>query len=105
MRRGARQLDDESRALRDARVETDAPTDGFDETATNGETEPGALADFLGRDERLEQPVDHFRIDPGSVVLDRKTHAEVRALGGDAHVSSRTHRVRGVQNEIQHDLN
>ena len=66
----ARQEDAERRALADFGVDIDEAAGLLDDAVDGGEAEPGALADLLGREERLEDLVDDVGGMPVPVSVD-----------------------------------
>src|SRR5258708_4829256 len=54
-----RQIDLHRRAMTDCAVDPDVAVRLLDEAVDHAETEPGTLADILGREERLEDAIQH----------------------------------------------
>jgi hypothetical protein len=75
-----RQEDPERGALADFAVDIDEAAGLLDDAVDGGEAEAGALADFLGREERLEDLVADLGRDAGTGVGDVDPH-----VVGDRH--------------------
>jgi len=68
---GLRQIERETRAVTDVAFDGDVSTRLLGETEDLAEPQPRALADALGREERLEDPVELVGLDPASAIGDR----------------------------------
>ena len=71
---GLRQIEAEGRAVALFAVDLDVSARLLDEAVDHAQAEPGALADFLGREERLEHPVDDIGPNSDSGIADRDHH-------------------------------
>src|SRR3954463_13477540 len=67
---GERQADGEPRALADMAVARDRAAVLLHDAVGNREPQPGALADFLGREERIVDPRQLLRGNAGARVAD-----------------------------------
>ena len=86
---------------------------------TGREAEPGSLPGLLGREERLEDPLQRFAAHPGAGIGDRQQHEFARPAIGDAQrfgggdggilqaerePAAVGHRVAGIDRHVEHDL-
>ena len=114
----ARQEHAERRAFPDLRLELDAAVVLLDDAEHRREAEAGALADVLGREERLEDVLARDVVDAGAVVDDREAdvvtgrdielarelRVDVRVRGLDDQLAAFGHRVARVDHEVREDL-
>ena len=70
----ARQENAEDRALADLGIAEDEAAGLLDDAVDHRQAEAGALADFLGGEERLEDLLHHVGRDAGAGVLDLDQH-------------------------------
>ena len=115
----AGQEDVEDAALADFGVTVDEPAGLLDDAVDHRQAEAGALADLLGREERLEDLLDQVRRDAGAGVFHFDDHifgrrevavAELPALfrrhvaGADGQLAASRHGVARVDREVDDDL-
>src|SRR6185503_10978662 len=101
-----RELHHEFRAAGGPVLDPQRPARGLDQAPADGEPEPRALADLLGRRERLEEPIPDLGRDPRAVVLDLEAHPVLTAPRGaerDPAAGAR-HRVGRVEQEVEQHL-
>src|SRR6185437_16429434 len=114
-----RQVDRELRALARLAVDENEAAGLLDDAIDRGEAEPGAAADFLGREEWLENPREIFLGDADAGIADLDQHilprrhdldaAPQRARDGgvggpDRQHAAIRHRVARIDGEIDDDL-
>ena len=94
IRVGLRQVDPERRTAALLAADLDAAAGLLDEAEHHAEPEPGALADILGREERIENPVANGLRDAGAGVGDVDDDIVAGALDadGDGLANRRTRR-------------
>src|SRR5690242_10947264 len=71
------------------------------------QAQTGSLADFLGREERIENLLHVFGRDARAVVLENDAHAALGKFRGDAQPAfflSAFHRLSRVIDDVQEDL-
>src|SRR5690348_12103373 len=81
-RRHERELDDEARAGHRANFRTDATSVLAHDPVGDGQSEPGAFANGLRREERIEDLREMLRCDPGTSVGDAQ-HEHLSALAAE----------------------
>src|SRR5205807_10444109 len=87
------------------RVELDRAAESLgDDPACRVETEPGALADVLGGEERVENPIADLVRDPGAVVDDVDSRTVPVACGGDRYLARVAERFDRVCEQVRPDL-
>ena len=109
LRSSDRQLDVERRAAIRPRLETDAAAVLLHDRVGDRQAEPGALADFLRREERVEDLRLQIVGDSGAVVVDLEHDGfpigvVPRADDEDAAAVRRQHRLLGVDHQVQQHL-
>ena len=70
----------------------------------DAEPEPGALADALGGEERIEDALQMLGSDAAAVVLDLHRHVAVARLGRDPDGAAVADRLAGVHDQVQEHL-
>ncbi len=116
---GDREVQSEGGADAFLGADADGPAGFADDPVDSGQTEAAALADGLGREERLEDVRDDIGAHAGSRVahreLDELSRADLRVQAGvvlvefggaclDGQRAAAGHRVAGVDGEVQEDL-
>ena len=115
-----REIQVELRSLAGLAVHGDGAVVTLDDAVYDGEAEARARAHRLGREERLEDALEHFARHAGAAVANRDAHVvtfvQVRRVSGDARIDMRIvdldgdragdtpDRLRRVDAEVHHDL-
>src|SRR5438552_1771635 len=102
-----RKLDDEGRAAVGARLAAEPPLMLLDDAVGHPEAEPGALAGWFGREERVEDPGEQLRRNAGPGVSHLDPDAPFRLRGPErqhARPGMLRHRLVRVLDEVQEHL-
>src|SRR5690606_10310223 len=100
-----RQADDEARADAGSGCDADDAAVLLDDLVRDREAEPGALADRLGREERIEDAFEVGFGDALAVVLDDDDRAPAENLRADRDAPAIVlDRLRGVADQVQQHL-
>ena len=115
-----RQVDAERGAAPELAVHRDAAAEVGDDAVHQRQPEPGADADLLGREERIEDALEHLRRDAAAGIADREADVARRPAACWSTPSaacrastprrvtvstpSRLHRVHGVGAQVHHHL-
>src|SRR5574337_48850 len=101
-----RQREAEPCAAPGARIDRDAAAVGLDDRAADRQPDADAVA--LGREERVEDPIEHRRVEPGSGVGHLDLDAPVTRRGAYGDLAPRrtrlAHRVERVAHQVADDL-
>ena len=82
---------------------------GFDEPSVLGDhlvsdRQSESRAGFLGGEERVEDPVQVFRVDAGALVLDGDDHPAIMLVNRYFNLTAARHRLDGVDDQVQQHL-
>ena len=104
---GGGQLDGEGRAFAGLAGGDDVSAVFTDDAVAQAQAEAGALADFLGGEERIENALEIFGRNAGAIVVDGDAHGGSIARGGDGDAARTLMRFDGlarVVDDVEHDL-
>src|SRR3954464_13236742 len=97
-----RQRDDDARAARRTRHQTNSPAVAFDDRLDVDEAETDAVT--LARDEGVEDTIEQRRLHPNPIVAYLDCECGVAVLRGYPELAAGGHRFGGVQQDVEQRL-